>query len=113
MELNNCKCGSSDIEAFINPSYYDMFTIRCNNCQKEFDFLTMQMGIDFWNGTSDRLVEQIYQDLGEADGVSLKTYAEIMRYRSDKKMHKFKDAPVEYRRGECEHLATAAAQNNR
>lgn len=52
--LENCVCGSNDIEAFINLSYYDMFTIRCNNCKKEWDYLTVEMGVDFWNRTSKK-----------------------------------------------------------
>jgi hypothetical protein len=49
IKLENCVCGSNNTECFINLSYYDMFTIRCNNCQNEWDYLTVEMGVEFWN----------------------------------------------------------------
>jgi len=45
---HKCKCGS-EVEIFVNHSYYDMITVRCEKCQEEKDFVTRQEAIEYLN----------------------------------------------------------------
>ena len=52
--FNNCNQCGSKVETFYNPSYYDMFTVRCYTCNKEWNYATEEIALKEWNANASK-----------------------------------------------------------